>query len=67
MKVLINNVVQFITFNVNPKLTDVTLNCSVFVINGNITDFAGKTILELEGTTISIYTDRNFTIFTVDN
>ena len=41
MKELIINVIQFITLNMNPKLTDVTLNCTVFVINVNITDFAG--------------------------
>ena len=28
----------------NPKLTDVTLNCTVFVINVNITDFTGENI-----------------------
>ena len=42
LKVLIINVVQFIAFNVNPKLTGVTLNCTVFVINVNITDVAGE-------------------------
>lgn len=31
----------FITSNMNPKLTDVTLNCNVFVIDVNIRDFAG--------------------------
>ena len=47
LKVLITNVVQFITFNVNTKLTDVTLNCSVFVINANITDFAEKNYITI--------------------
>ena len=49
----------------NPKLTNVTLNCTVFIINVNITDFTVKTILELEETHISIYTDRNLVFKTV--
>ena len=39
--------IQIITFNVNPKLTDVTLNCTVFVINVNITDFAGENYIRI--------------------
>ena len=68
MKVLIINVIQFITFNVNPKLTDVTLNCIVFVINVNITDFAGENYIRIERNTHQSYTDRNlvFKIVTVD-
>ena len=46
MKILIINVVQSITFNVNPRLADVTLNCSAFVINVNITDFDGEKLYE---------------------
>ena len=34
--------VQFITFDMNPKLTNITLNCTVFAINVIIKDFAGK-------------------------
>ena len=47
LKVLITNVVQFITFNVNLKLTDVTLNCTLFVCNVNITDFAGEDYIRI--------------------
>ena len=54
----------FITCNMNPKLTDVTLNCNVFVIDVNIRE----TILELEEIHISAYTYTNlvFKIVTVD-
>ena len=47
MKILIINVVQSITFNVNPRLADVTLNCSAFVINVNIIDFARKNYMRI--------------------
>ena len=47
MKVLIINVVQFIAFNVNPKSTDVALNCTVFVINANITDFTEENYIRI--------------------
>ena len=60
LKVLTINVVQFITFNMNPKLTDVTLSCTVFIIKVNI--LQGKAILELEETHISTYTDRNLVL-----
>ena len=47
LKVLIINVIQFIRFNMNPKLTDVTLSCTVFIINANITDFAGENYIRI--------------------
>ena len=47
LKVLIINVVQFIRFNMNPKLTDVTLSCTVFIINVNITDLAGENYIRI--------------------
>ena len=46
----------------NPKLTDVTLNCTDFIINVNITEFVRETILELEETHISTYIDRNLVL-----
>ena len=51
--------IQFITIYVNPKLKNVTLNCTVFIFNVNITDLQ---ILELEETHNSIYTDRNLVL-----
>ena len=49
-------IIQFIIFYVNPKITNFTLKCTVFIFNGNITDLQ---MLELKETHISIYTDRN--------
>ena len=68
MKVLIINVIEFITFNMNSKLTDVTLNCAVFVINAIITNFAGENYVRIGRNTHQSYTDRNlvFKIVTVD-
>ena len=68
MKVLIINVIEFITFNMYPKLTDVILNCTVFVINVNITDFAGEKYIRTGRNTHQSYTDRNlvFKLVTVD-
>ena len=55
MNVLKINVIQSFRFNMNPKLTDVTLNCTVFLINVNITDFAGENYIRIGRNTHQSY------------
>ena len=59
MNALIINVVQLIKFNINQKLTDFTLNCTVFDINLNtyfyymlifMTYFAGENYIRIAET-----------------
>ena len=46
-RVLITNVVHFISFYINLKLTNVTLNCTIFFINVNITDSTEENYIEI--------------------
>ena len=56
------NVIQFITFHMNLKLTNVTLGFTIFTFDVSISDFAGEDYIRILKTTFSVNADRNLAL-----